>query len=217
MFALGLFMQDCNNPYCLNYWCSWLLPVYESIMLGGLLLQESTKKEVYCWIKTIAFALVIVFVCREFIFTPVVVKGESMESTFENKDRVIISKISTIERFDVIVFKEPVNDEQYIKRVIGLPGDSVEMIDDVLYINGKSYEEPYVKRNNKIQLGRITGNFTLKELTGNEKVPNGYLFVLGDNRLNSKDSRQLGFISTDAVIGEVKFRFYPLQEIGIPK
>lgn len=180
-------------------------------------MQASTKKEVYSWIKTIAFALVIVFICREFIFTPVDVKGESMEPTFENKDRVVISKISEIERFDVIVFKEPVKDEQYIKRVIGLPGDSMEMRDDVLYINGKSYEEPYAKKDNKIKFSKITGDFTLKELTGNEKVPNGYLFVLGDNRLKSKDSREFGFISTDSVIGEAKFRFYPLQEIGIPK
>lgn len=181
-------------------------------MLGGILLQVSSKKEVYSWIKTIAFALVIVFICREFIFAPVHVKGESMEPIFENKDRVIINKLSEIERFDVIVFKEPVKDEQYIKRVIGLPGDSVEMRDDVLHINGKSHEEPYVKGNNK-----ITGDFTLKELTRNEVVPNGYLFVLGDNRLNSKDSREFGFISTDSIIGEVKFQFYPLQEIGIPK
>jgi len=185
-------------------------------MLGGVLLQASTKKEVYSWIKSIAFALVIVFICREFIFTPVVVKGESMEPTFENNNRLIVSKTSAIERFDMIVFKAPDKDEQYIKRVIGLPGDSVEMRDDVLYINGKSYEEPYVKRNNN-QLNKVTGDFTLKELTGNKKVPDGYLFVLGDNRLRSKDSRELGFISTDSVIGGVKFQFYPLQEIGIPK
>jgi len=145
-------------------------------LLGGILLQVSTKKEVYSWIKTILFAPVIVFICREFIFTPVDVRGESMEPTFENKDRAVISKISAIERFDVIVFKEPVKDEQYIKRVIGLPRDSVEMRDDLLYINGKSYDELYVKRNNKIKLSKITGDFTLNELTGNEKVPHGCLF-----------------------------------------
>lgn len=180
-------------------------------------MQSRTKKEVYSWIKTIIFALVIAFICREFIFTIVVVEGQSMEPTFENKDGVVISKISAIERFDVVVFKEPVEDEQYIKRVIGLPGDSVEIRDDVLYINGKSYEEPYVKRDHKINFSKVVGDFTLKELTGNEKVPNGYLFVLGDNRLNSKDSREFGFILTHSIIGKVKFRFYPLKEIGTPK
>lgn len=184
-------------------------------MLGGFILQASTKKEAYSWIKSIAFAVIIVFICREFIFTPVVVKGESMEPTFENNDRVVVSKTSVIERFDMIVFKAPGKDEQYIKRVIGLPGDSVEMRDDVLYINGKPCGEPYVKGNN-IESGKVTGDFTLKGLTGDKKVPNGYFFVLGDNRLNSKDSRDFGFISTDLVIGEVKFRFYPLQKIGMP-
>ncbi|PFN02935.1 signal peptidase I [Bacillus cereus] len=180
-------------------------------------MQESTKKEVYSWIKSIAFAVCIVFICREFIFTPVVVKGASMEPTFENKNRIVVSKTSTIERFDTIVFKAPDKDEQYIKRVIGIPGDSVEMKDDVLYINGNPYEEPYVKRNNNIELSRVTSDFTLMELTGNKRVPNGYYFVLGDNRLKSKDSRNFGFISTDSIVGEVKFQFYPLQEIGIPK
>ncbi|WP_100329949.1 signal peptidase I [Bacillus xiapuensis] len=180
-------------------------------------MQESTKKEAYSWIKSIAFALVIVFICREFIFTPVVVKGESMEPTFGNNHRVVVSKTSKIERFDMIVFKATDKNEQYIKRVIGLPGDRVEMKDDVLYVNGKPYEEPYVKRNNNMELSRVTGDFTLKELTGNEKVPNGYFFVLGDNRLKSRDSRDFGFIAADSVIGEVKFQFYPLQELGMPK
>lgn len=180
-------------------------------------MKASTKKEVYSWIKSIAFALAIVFICREFIFSPVMVKGESMEPTFEENNRIVVSKISTIERFDMIVFNAPDKNEQYIKRVIGLPEDSVEMKDDVLYINGKPHGEAYVKRNNNIKIGKVTGDFTLKELTGNNEVPNGYLFVLGDNRLKSKDSREFGFISIDSVIGEVKFRFYPLQEIGMPK
>lgn len=179
-------------------------------------MQENTKKEVYAWIKSITFALIIAFLCRNFLFSPTTVYGESMEPTFQDKDRVLISKTSDIQRFDVVVFNAPDADKRYIKRVIGLPGDNVEMKDDVLYINGKPYEEPYVKRNNDITL-RVTGDFTLKELTGKTTVPNGYFFVLGDNRLISKDSRKFGFISADSIIGEVKLQFFPIKDIGLPK
>ena len=103
-------------------------------------MQNRTKKEVYSWITSIAFALIVAFICRQFIFTPTTVHGESMSPTFEDENKVILSKTSDIQRFDIIVFHAPDSDENYIKRVIGLPGDSVEMKDDVLYINGKVYE-----------------------------------------------------------------------------
>lgn len=174
-------------------------------------LQTSTKKEIFSWITTIAVVAIIIFLTRTFLFTPVSVNGKSMEPTFEHSDKLIISKISDIENFDMIVFDAPNKDEEYIKRVIGKPGDSIKMEDGVLYINDKSYEEPYIKENHD-----GFDDFTLKELTGKEKVPDNQLFVLGDNRSNSKDSRAFGFISADSVVGEVKFQFYPWQEIGIP-
>jgi signal peptidase I len=181
-------------------------------------LHRSMNKEIFSWIKTIGFAFIIAFLCRQFFFTPTTVFGESMSPTFHEKDRVIISKTSEIERFDVIVFAAPDADEYYIKRVIGLPGDRIVMKDDVLYINGKAYSEPYLQENReKIRSSKLTGDFTLAELTGKTKVPDRMLFVLGDNRLNSKDSRYFGFISYDDVIGEVKFQFYPLHNIRIYK
>lgn len=182
-------------------------------------MKEKTKKEIYSWIKSIAFALIIVFMCRQFLFIPTTVFGESMSPTFQNKDRVVVSKMTNIQRFDIIVFDAPdEEDELYVKRVIGLPGDRVKMEDDTLYINGEATEEPYVtenKENNPFPL--LTEDFTLQEKTGESKVPEDMFFVMGDNRLRSKDSRSFGFIPKDSVIGEVKFRFYPLQEIGIPK
>lgn len=175
-------------------------------------MQGNIKADLYSIAKLIGFALAIVFICRVFFFTPAIVNGESMEPTFIENERVIVSKISGIARFDLIVFKAPDKNDQYIKRVIGLPGDHVEMKDGVLFINGNAYEESYVKKSD--QLPR---DFTLKELTGEEKVPEDTYFVLGDNRWRSKDSRMFGFISQDSVIGEVKFRYYPLEKIGIPK
>lgn len=91
------------------------------------------------------------------------------------------------------------------------------MKDDVLYINGKAYTESYLKEN---KLGattaKLTGDFTLEEETGEKTVPSNSLFVLGDNRLKSKDSRDFGFISDKSVIGKVVLRIYPLNEIGLP-
>mgnify|MGYP002510337015 CR=1 FL=1 len=179
-------------------------------------MNDHVKKELYSWGKSIVFALVLVFVCRTFLFTPVIVKGESMEPTFEENDKLIVSKISKINRFDQIVFQAPNQDEQHIKRVIGLPGDTVVMEDDVLYVNGESYEEPYVNRKSTTA-NKVTGDFTLEQLTGKQQVPKGFVFVLGDNRLKSGDSRLYGFISKDEIIGEVKFRYYPLKQIGIPR
>jgi len=107
----------------------------------------------------------------------------------------------------------------YIKRVIGLPGDTVEVRDDVLYINGKAMEEPYLeesKEDNDL-FGKFTADFTLQELTGETYVPEESIFVLGDNRINSNDSRFFGFIPKESIIGEVKFQFYPLDDIGVPR
>ncbi|MGE6375733.1 signal peptidase I [Peribacillus muralis] len=182
-------------------------------------MKESTKKEVYSWVKSIVFAFIFVFICRQLLFTPTTVLGASMSPTFQDQDKVVVSKTTEIQRSDVIVFHAPdVDGKDYIKRVIGLPGDSIDVKDDVLYINGKAVEEPYLNVNKEDNpFNKLTEDFSLPEKTGESKVPKDMLFVMGDNRLNSKDSRIFGFISYDSIVGEVKFRFYPLQEIGIPK
>lgn len=176
-------------------------------------------KEIYTWAKAIVFALIITFICREFIFSPVMVQGESMQPTFEDNDKIIVAKNSKIERFDMIVFHAKNRNENHIKRVIGLPGDIVEMKDDRLFINGKEYKENYLKSNKESIPVRehLTEDFSLHNWADNAKVPADSLFVLGDNRRRSSDGREYGFIKKDSVIGEVKIRIYPLKEIGIPK
>lgn len=180
--------------------------------------KETLKKEVVSWIVAISFGLLFSFVCREYLFSPVVVNGASMNPTYENKDVIIVSKMSEINRFDHVVFKAPYKDENYIKRVIGLPGDTIEMKEDLLIVNGSEYDEPYVNRETKNPMQkRITENFTLLEITGEDKVPEGYIFVLGDNRLNSYDSRDYGFIPIDDIFGESKLRVYPISEFKVIK
>src|SRR5690625_5052357 len=182
-------------------------------------MKETTKSEIYSWIKAIVFAFIIVFICRQFLFTPTTVFGESMSPTFQDKDRVVVSKMAKIQRFDIVVFDAPdVEDSYYIKRVIGLPGDQIEMKNDVLYINDEAMEEPYLTENKEDSpFPMLTENFSLEDKTGKSKVPEDMLFVMGDNRLVSRDSRAFGFIPLDSVVGEVQFRYYPLQHIGIPE
>ena len=153
-------------------------------------------KEVVSWLKAILIALVIVFVVREFVMTPSIVNGESMMPNLQHGDRIIISKVTSIERFDEVAFHAPDADENYVKRVIGLPGDTVRMEDDVLYINERVYEEPYLDefKQNLNAKQRLTDNFNLVV------VPEGKLFVLGDNRQVSRDSRRFGVISEESVI-----------------
>ncbi|OMP67889.1 signal peptidase I [Domibacillus epiphyticus] len=177
--------------------------------------QEILRAEIISWVKTITLAVVVTAVCKYFFFSGLVVHGESMSPTFEDKDKVLVTKMTDIERLDQVVFHAPDSENNYIKRVIGLPGDTVEMKDDVLYINGKKVDEPYLDENKEsVMVGqKLTGDFTLAEVTGHDTVPDGHLFVLGDNRAISKDSRIFGFIREDSVIGEVQLRFYPINSI----
>lgn len=171
------------------------------------------RTEIISWIKTIVLTIIVTAAARYFIFEGVIVHGESMAPTFEDEDKIIVTKTTEIERFDQIVFHAPDSNDNYIKRVIGVSGDSIEVRDDVLYINGKIVDEPYLKENkeNLLPEQRLTGDFTLAELTGHSKVPDGFLFVMGDNRLVSKDSRSFGFIREESLIGEVQLRFYPFD------
>lgn len=182
-------------------------------------MENKVVKELLSWLKALLVAVIIVLLCRHFLITPSVVKGESMMPNLENGDRIILSKISSIDRFDEIAFKAPDSNDNYVKRIIGFPGDTIEMKDDNLYINGKLYEETYLD-DSKAALTdgqKLTNDFTLKELTGKEQVPKGKIFVLGDNRRVSKDSREFGFVDEDAVIGDVKMRIWPIESFGIIK
>ena len=176
------------------------------------------KNETYEWFKAIIVALILAVIIRSFFLTPIVVDGASMNPTLQNKDRMIVTKIGEPKRFDIVVFHAP-DGKDYIKRVIGLPGDRIEYKNDVLYVNGKAYDEPYLKSyKDRIIEGTLTESFTLKEkVAGSETVPKGHLFVLGDNRRNSTDSRHIGAIPLEKVIGTTNIVYYPINEIKIIK
>ncbi|WP_227395796.1 signal peptidase I [Jeotgalibacillus aurantiacus] len=181
--------------------------------------MESWKKEGFEWLKALAVGVVIVLIVRIFLFSNYVVEGVSMQPTLQDGNKLVINKIGyqigELDRFDVIVFHAN-ESEDYVKRVIGLPGDEVTYEDDKLYINGEYYEEPYLDEFHAENAdGRLTGDFTLEELTGQTTVPEGMIFVLGDNRQESLDSRIFGFVDQESVVGKVDLRYWPLDELDV--
>lgn len=167
------------------------------------------------WVKALVIALVVVFIVRTFLVTPIMVKGSSMNTTLQDQERMIMSKLGDTERFDIVVFHA--NEEQdYIKRVIGLPGDKIEYKGDTLYVNGKAYEEPYLDEQKEDVKGDLTMPFTLEDTAvGQSTVPEGHLFVMGDNRKDSKDSRHIGAIPMEKIVGTTNVVFYPLKDMRI--
>ena len=197
------------------------------------------------WLQTIALTVAIYavfFLLMRFVLSNDRVSGPSMQPTFENGDKVIATRHSSISRGDVVVLKAP--DEPgsfYIKRIIGMPGDTIVSKNNKMYINGKLYKEDFLNAgkketepNTSIYAGRAysyTDNFTLsglaktspeyqerysnsylKKIEETNQVPAGTYFVMGDHRTVSKDSRIIGFISKKSIIGEVKWRYWPLNK-----
>ncbi|MET3575272.1 signal peptidase I [Bhargavaea ullalensis] len=184
--------------------------------------EEKQKNELWEWTKVLLIAFGLAALIRYFLFTPIVVDGESMMPTLENGDKMIVNKIGyTIggpKRFDIVVFHAPER-KDYIKRVIGLPGDHIEYRDDQLYINGKPYDEPYLDEYKAalsgLSEGPLTEDFTLEDKIQRATVPEGHVFVMGDNRRYSKDSRHIGVIAFDEIIGNTSLVFWPMDDFGI--
>lgn len=154
---------------------------------------------------------------RVLLFSPITVSGESMMPNLVDGERIITSQISTINRFDMVNFapqSEP--NKLYIKRVIGLPGETISYKNDTLYVNDRPLNEPYLEDFKQKTTGLLTPDFTLTELLGEQRVPAGYYFVLGDNRQNSTDSRFLsvGFVAKDQIKGVAKLTIWPPSKFG---
>ncbi|MTH52723.1 signal peptidase I [Bacillus mangrovi] len=183
--------------------------------------MAKNKNELFEWLKAIGLAVVIALVIRQFLFTTVVVDGESMLPALHPYDRMIVNKAgfaaSGPDRFEIVVFHAS-EGEDYIKRIIGLPGDTVEYRRDQLYINGKAIDEPFLEDYKKQLIDPpLTENFTLSEAAGRKKVPEGHVFVMGDNRRISKDSRHIGTVPVSDIMGEANFVYWPLSDIRIVK
>ncbi|MGF3072788.1 signal peptidase I [Facklamia sp. P12945] len=143
---------------------------------------------------------IVLMMLRLFIFSVYKVEGASMMNTFEQNDIVIGSQITKIDRFDIVVFNVPEKKKKYIKRVIGLPGDTIEYIDNILYINGEKIDEPYLT-------DQVTQDLKV------DSIPEGYLYCLGDNRKSSVDSRKIGLIPEKNLLSKIKIILFPFDKL----
>ncbi len=164
-------------------------------------------------LETITFVASIFIVIYLFIMQPNQVKGASMEPALHSGEYIFTSKITykfrSIERGDIIVFKSPQNpDIDYIKRVIGLPGDRVVIKNETVSVNGLPLNEPYISTQTTLWEGGY-----IKE-GKSVIVPEGELLVLGDNRPRSSDSREFGTIPISSIIGQVFYRYFPPSKMG---
>lgn len=157
--------------------------------------------------ELIPYVLIIIFVIllRTFIITPVQVEGTSMYPTLDDREILLLKKYDhSFERFDVVVFNY--SGSKLIKRVIGFPGESVSYKDNQLYINDKKVNEPFIST-------QKTEDFSLEDI-GYDTIPEGYYFVMGDNRTNSTDSRIIGLISKKDITGVTNLSLFPFSKIG---
>ena len=171
--------------------------------------ETNLVKEIISYLIYIGAALVITFLIVRFVGQRTEVKGSSMETTLSHQDHLIVDKISYVfsepDRFDIIVF--PYGEDYFIKRIMGLPGDMVQIIEGYIYINGVLLDENY-------------GNEIMKRADlAEEPIILGAdeYFVLGDNRNNSTDSRMIGAIHKDEILGKAWVRIWPLNKFGIIK
>ncbi|MFC4598895.1 signal peptidase I [Cohnella hongkongensis] len=194
---------------------------------GGSQAAKPPKRpgnELMEWIKALAIAGVLVFVVRWFLISPFIVDGPSMEPNFWNRERIIVNKIiydiREPKRGEVIVFHVPEEGRDFIKRIIALPGETVKVEGDQVYINGEPLAETYLQEaydkahSQGVLYNRYDGdrsNFPNSSFPDGV-VPEGTVFVMGDNRPNSEDSRMIGYIPVDRIVGRADLIFWPIQD-----
>jgi signal peptidase I len=162
------------------------------------------------WLRDLGMSLVIAAILVVFIYQPVKVEGTSMMPALTDQERIFINKftyrfgIGDIERGDMVVFSFPHDPgKSYIKRVIGLPGDVVEIDRGTVIVNGRPLEEPYVP-----------AEFRDHQSMDRRKIPPGQFYVLGDHRSSSNDSRSWGTVERESIYGKAVFVYWPLARIG---
>lgn len=171
-------------------------------------IKETKKNFFFDWVIPIFISIVLAICINKFLIFKVYIPSSSMVPTLNVDDRLLVTRVynpEKLQRGDIVVFDSDELNETVIKRLIGLPGDTIKIDGTAVYVNGKKLDEPYVK-------------YPL-ESYGTYKVPEGKYFFLGDNRANSNDSRfwKDPYIDADKIQGKAQIKIYPLSQIGFLK
>lgn len=174
--------------------------------------ETTTRGEIYDWMQSLVFALIICIIVFVFIFRIVDVSGDSMNPTLLNGDKLVVSDVFyKPKQGDIVIFrKDEYKAEALVKRVIATEGQTIEIDFDRgrVYVDGELLDEPYIAEPTRNQL----------DFQGPQTVPEGCVFVMGDNRNASSDSRraQIGMVDERLIVGKVLLRVFPLDSIGVP-
>lgn len=168
--------------------------------------KKSLGREILEWLLVIVVAVVAALLIRTFLFEPVRVDGNSMQNTLHDREYMIVTKYQYLfndpQRFDVVICHYPGRgNTNFVKRIVGIPGDRVAVQNGLLYVNGEAVEEPYID---------YRPNYSMEEIV----VEEGHYFVLGDNRSNSNDSHApgVGQLTRDQIRGKVRLVVWPISE-----
>lgn len=167
--------------------------------------RTRTRKQAIEWILLIGGALLLALLIKTFLVQAFYIPSDSMYPTLKTNDRVLVNKLSyklhDVHRRDIVVFTKPENEvsdiKDLVKRVIGLPNETIEAHDNHIYVDGRRLSEKYLPR------GTVTSDFEPV------KIPDGRIWVMGDNRTRSEDSRVFGPIRESSIVGRVFVRIWP--------
>jgi signal peptidase I len=170
--------------------------------------SHSLRNEIRIWTRDLLIAIGLALVIIVFLYQPVKVEGTSMAPLLSDQERIFINKFvyrfEPIQRRDVVVFWYPLDrSKSFIKRVIGLPGETVEIRQGIVYVNGRAIDEPYVP----VQYEDLSD-------FGPVRVPRDSYFVMGDHRISSNDSRVFGAVSSKYIYGRAVFAYWPVDHFG---
>ncbi|MFH1854811.1 MAG: signal peptidase I [bacterium] len=179
----------------------------KKLTIGSVLLSF------FDFLKTIIIIVILAALIRQFLIQPFIVDGQSMEPNFQNNDYLITDKISyrlhAPQRGEAIIFHPPDNPSvNYLKRITGVPGDTIEVKNGEVFVNSKKIVEPYVSSGEKT---KTPSNDEIKVTLKSDEY-----FVLGDNRDHSRDSREIGPIPKENIVSRIWLRLFPLNAIGAP-